>query len=74
MVKTHLAYILFKMTKERISEYKFKDQRTKVPLELMLKIFALKEISKDSVSLFDSGFFRPGSTQLVEASYKSLLV
>ena len=74
MVKTHLTYILFKMSKERIDEYQFKDERTKIPLELMLKIFALKEITKDSVSLFDSGFFRPGSTRLVEASYKSLLV
>ena len=49
MVKTHLTYILFKMSKERIDEYQFKDERTRIPLELMLKIFALKEITKDSV-------------------------
>lgn len=47
MARTHLIYILFKMTKQRIDEYKFVDQRVKVPLELFLKVFAVKHIHKD---------------------------
>ena len=44
MVKTHLAYILFKMSRERFDEHQFVDQKVKVPVELLLKIFALKEL------------------------------
>ena len=62
MIKTHLAYILFKMTKERIDEYNFKDSRAKAPLELLLKIFAVKEIVKDPLSLYDCGYFKPGGS------------
>ena len=74
MVKTHLGYILFKMTRERIDTYKFVDAKVRVPCELLLKIFAVKEIQKDSLSLYDCGFFKQGSSQLVDAGYKKLLV
>ena len=74
MVKTHLAYILLKMTRERIEEYNFTDPKARAPLETLLKIFAVKEIVKDPLSLYDCGYFVPGSSHLVDASYKKLLI
>jgi hypothetical protein len=50
------------MTRERIDTYKFVDTKVKVPCELLLKIFAVKEIQKDALSLYDSGFFKQGSS------------
>ena len=74
MVKTHLAYILFKMSRERFDEYQFVDTKVKTPVELLIKIFALKELQKDCLSLYECGYFKPGSSQLVDACYKQLLV
>ena len=62
------------MTRERIESHKFVDQKVSVPVNLLLKIFAVKEIRNDPLSLFECGFFRPGSSQLTDASYKKLLV
>ena len=70
MVKTHLAYILFKMSRERFDEYQFVDTKVKTPVELLIKIFALKELQKDCLSLYECGYFKPGSSQLVDACYK----
>lgn len=47
MAKTHLIYIMFILAKQRIEEYNFVDANVKVPLELFLKVFAVKNILKD---------------------------
>lgn len=47
MARTHLIYTMFKMTKNRINSYKFNDGNVKVPLELILKVFATKHLLKD---------------------------
>ena len=61
MARAHLEYILFKMTLTRIAEYSFKDANVKVPLELFVKVFALKSILKEPQALYESGFFQSGS-------------
>lgn len=74
MVKAHLIYILFTMTKYRVQSYAFVDAKIQVPLDLLVKIFAVKQILKDPQSLYECGYFGPGSGQLIDAAYKKLLV
>ena len=74
MVRTHLCYILFIMTKHRIETYPFVDANVKVPLDILVKIFAVKQILKDPQSLYECGYFGRGSGQLIDSAYKKLLV
>jgi len=50
------------------------DAKVQVPLEFLLKIFAVKQILKDPQSLYECGYFGTGSGQLCDAAYKKLLV
>ena len=74
MAKTHLCYILFIMTKSRIETYPFVDAKVRIPLDILAKIFAVKQILKDPQSLYECGYFGRGSGQLIDAAYKKLLV
>lgn len=73
MARSHLIYILYKMTKDRIDEYPFVDVKVKVPLELLVKVFALKSLIKDSQSLYECGFFGAGSGLKLDDAYAKLL-
>jgi len=46
----------------------------KVPLELFLKVFALKNLLKDTQSLYECGFFNAKSGALMNDAYAKLLV
>ena len=61
MIRAHLHYIFFMMTKKRVQTYPFVDKNTQVPLELLAKIFAVKHILKDPQSLYECGYFVNGS-------------
>ena len=74
MARAHLEYILFKMTLTRITEYKFNDPNVKVPLELFVKVFALKSLLKEPQALYESGFFQTGSQTLLDDAYAKTLV
>ena len=74
MARTHLCYILFKISRQRVESYPFVDAKVKVPLELLVKIFAVKQIMKDPQSLYECGFFKMNSGLLLNAAYKQLLV
>lgn len=40
----HIIYIMFEMTRDSINSYYFRDSNVKVILEVLLKVFALKQI------------------------------
>lgn len=73
MTKNHLYYIAFLFAKARIDEYKFNDPAIKPLLHLLLKIYALYELQKDSQGLYECGFFHPGAKRLVDESMNKYL-
>lgn len=73
MAKYHMIYIMFLLSRQAITEYKYKDQNVKANLELILKIFALKQIQEDTHGLYECGFFTNGSGKLVDEALKTLL-
>jgi len=62
---------MFKMARKRIANYPFKDQKIRPLLELLASIFALKELHVDNQHLYETGFFRAGSGDLLTESYNA---
>lgn len=47
MSKCHIVYIMFAMSREALDTSKFNDSNVKKIVEVMLKVYALKQISED---------------------------
>ena len=73
IVRLHLIYLSFKISKDHLAASTFKDNKIRTHLENGCKIFALKQLILDSRSLYESGFFGRGTSRLLEASYQELL-
>ena len=69
----HMKYIMFKMSRNRIENYDFKDKNIRPLLELMAGIYALKELQADHHHLYETGFFGKGSGDLLTESYNTQL-
>jgi len=47
MAKYHLIYIMFLFTRSSYEKHQFKDERIKGILNIVLTVFALKQIQED---------------------------
>jgi len=74
LTRLHIKYALFFMARERLSASNFKDKNILGILELLTKIFALKELQQDNTLLYETGFFGKGSLQLLNDSTDELLL
>ena len=54
-------------------EHPFKDEKIRELLNLMIQVFALKEITRDNQLIYESGFFSKGAATLLNESYNSVL-
>ena len=70
MSKCHMWYLTFLMAKENIRNHTFKDPNVKSTIELVMKIFALNQLSQDSAVLYETGYFKQGSTLLLNQSFE----
>ena len=61
MVKAHMQYILFHVSRSKIESAQFKDPKVKEHMILLTKIFAMDLLINQGAVVFDSGFFAPGS-------------
>jgi len=74
MTQVHLKYVMFQMARQNLTETKFKDQNIRPILQILVSIFAIKELQKDNQMLYEVGFFGAGSIQLLNDSYNELLL
>ena len=74
MSKAHHMYMSFVIYRGIVENHNFKDQNIKPLLLLLAKIFALKQLSLDSVSCYETGFFTSGSKSLLLDSMKKVLI
>ena len=65
LTKLHLNYCMFKMSLNKIKETQFKDAKIPELLRLLVSIYSLKELTKDSTMLYETGFFGPGSAKIL---------
>ena len=73
MSKCHMWYLTFLMAKENIRNHTFKDPNVKSTIEQVMKIFALNQLSQDSAVLYETGYFKQGSTLLLNQSFEKEL-
>jgi hypothetical protein len=59
MVKAHVVYLVFTIYRQRIAEVE--DKTIREHLEHVAVTFALDSLVKDSVAVFDAGFFGRGT-------------
>jgi len=74
MTQVHLKYVMFQMARQNLTETNFKDQNIRPILQILVSIFAIKELQKDNQMLYEVGFFGAGSIQLLNDSYNELLL
>jgi Acyl-CoA oxidase len=70
MSKSHHMYMSFLVYKQTIESHKFKDEKLKPIMLLLAKIFALKQLSLDSIACYESGFFSTGANNLLLETMK----
>lgn len=73
MSRAHVLYISFVIYRLIVEKTEFKDKNIKPLLLLLGKIFALKQLSIDSTACYETGFFGPGSKDLLLDSMKNSL-
>ena len=72
--KLHTEFNVIRLARECYQGHKFTDSRIKPLLDMMVKIFAVKMLMKESEGLYETGFFSKGSKALLTESFKQLLV
>jgi hypothetical protein len=57
MATMHMKFCMFQMMREKIEKTPFKDERIRTILELLAKVFALKELKNENQMIYEAGFF-----------------
>ena len=70
MTKLHIVYIMYERAKAKLQSRGIQDANVTKIFMTVLANFALKQLLTDNVSLYESGFFGPGSGDLLDAAYK----
>lgn len=68
-----MLYVAFLHFRRTVELFEFEDLRTQQVLMLLLKVFALRQLTIDNSSLYETGFFAKGSDRLLNESYKLAL-
>jgi hypothetical protein len=73
MSKAHMMYMSFAMSRKYVEEQTYKCSNLKGVFCLLLEVFALKQLTLDSMPLQDTGYLRPGDYQHINDAYKTAL-
>ena len=63
----------FAIVRKMITDEKFKDERVRERLELLLTIWALDDLLRDGTAAFDSGYLGAGSLQGLQAALEHVV-
>lgn len=70
MAKSHMLYMSFAIYREVIETTEFSDSRVKPLLQLIARIFALKQLMQDNQACYETGYFGKGTKELLNESMK----
>lgn len=74
MTRMHMIYLSFKIARTHYEKINFSCKNIKPILELLCRVFALKQLQLESAPCFDTGFFGAGSNDLLNEAMKAALV
>jgi hypothetical protein len=67
-------YVTFKFFMEHIEKKKYNSHMITENLKLLAKVYALTELTQDSVALYETGYFPLGTARLLLEAQKKLMV
>ena len=70
MTRAHHLYLSLRIYRRKVEEKQFTDPNIKPLLNLLGRVFALKQLTLDSAALYECGYFAPGSRELLVESMK----
>jgi hypothetical protein len=73
MSRAHMLYLSFLLFRQRIDAKTYTNPKSKEVLLLLAKTFALKQLSLDSVTLYEVGFLKSGAKHLMTEAMKDVL-
>jgi acyl-CoA oxidase len=74
MAHTHITYLMFSAFKQGIEKQEFVTcTKAKGHLSNLAKLFGLYELTKDSIPLYECGFFKAGTASLIQEALKIVL-
>ena len=73
MAHSHIMYVTFKFFVDGIEKTPFKCPKVKENLRHLARLYALYELSQDSVALYEAGYFSLGTAPLILNALKSLM-
>ena len=62
--KLHMEYMIVQVARDYYRNHTFNDTRIRPILDLLIQIFAVKLLMKDSEGLYETGFFSTGASTL----------
>ncbi len=74
MSKAHHTYLSLKIFRISVENRNFKDPNIKPLMDLLAKVFILKQLTIDCDALYETGFFASGSKSLLLDSMKRAMV
>lgn len=74
MAHAHIMYVTFKNFIDHIETTNYNSHKIKDNLYLLAKIYALHELTQDSVALYETRFFPLGTARLILDAQKQLMV
>ena len=74
MNRAHMLYLTFVIYRQEVETREFKDPAIMPLLQLLGKVYALKQLSMDSTACYETGFFGNGSKPLLLDAFKKCLI
>ena len=73
MTKSHLNYLIFDMFASGIETMPVKCKKTREHLGKLCQFFALYDLHQDCNVLYETGYLKPGSAQMITAAMKEIM-
>lgn len=73
MTRAHMKTVQFAIVRKMVAEEKFKDEKVRERLEMLLTIWALDDLQRDGSAAFDSGYMGAGSLAGLQAACETVI-
>ena len=73
MAKAHLAYSAFAIFLHELARKQFKCKNLRDITNTLAVLYGISELKKDSHCLYESGYFKQGSMDLIDEAFKIVL-
>ena len=73
MSRSHILYLSFRVFRHKVESQKWKDPKILPLMQLLARVFAMKQVLLDNAACYETGFFSRGSSELLMNTMKKAL-